>query len=141
MADTKLSTVVGGGGLPKLAPDLTFPSSKISNANYVQITGINAVGSLTTALSLTGKFSVSYLALNSVAAETITVKLTVDGVVIWNDTYANTVTTVNNFIGTLESVSGGAAEQAVQCESSFLLELQTTADTSVNVLYIAREIL
>lgn len=134
---------VGGaaGGLPKLAPDLTYPSNKSSNKNYVYISGINAVGSLTTALSLTGKFSVSYLALGSVAAETITVKLTVDGVVIWNDTYANTATAINNFIGTFENLSDGAAEQAIQCESSFLLELQTTADTSVNVLYVAREIL
>ncbi len=127
----------GGGGLPQLAPDLTYPSDKASSLGTSKaINGISAVGALTTALSLTGKFIIHQLAFTALTAESITIKLTVDSVVIWNDTFV---------CGTTESlindITGAIVQESYSCESAFLLEIQTTADASVNLTYLAREIL
>lgn len=138
MADINLSTVAGSGGaLPKLAPDLTFPSDKSLLSNTIVITGIDGSSGLTTALSLTGKFAISFISLANFIAETSTVKLTIDGVVIWNDTYT-TATGSSNFIGNAVT---NFQESPIQCDTSFLLEIATATDTDVELTYIARPIL
>jgi len=139
MADIKLSTVVGGGGLPKLAPDLTFPSSLFSNTGYSKISGINAVGSLTTALSLTGKFAIDLLQFENITPETMTVKLTVDSVVIWNDSFS--ASSLIRLIGSRTGASNDVPATSISCDTSLLLELQTTADASVDLTYLVRPIL
>jgi hypothetical protein len=142
MASKLLSSTVGGGGLPQLAPDLTFPSSLAGNAGYKRITGINAVGTLTTALSLSGKFYVNALRFEAITAETITIKLTVDGVVIWDDTWANIGTILKLFGRTgADATATDETVEAIQCNESFLLELQTLTDASVTLVYLARPIL
>jgi len=140
MASTLLSSVSGSGGLPKLAPDLTYPSDKSVAANYIRITGIDATGSLTTALSLTGKFLITDIELSFLAAETSTVKLTVDGVVIWNDTYT-TSTSTTVLLGGAVNIGSNHADAVIQCETSLLLELQTITANSVILDYLARPIL
>jgi hypothetical protein len=142
MASKLLSSTVGGGGLPQLAPDLTFPSSLIGNFGFKSIGSINAVGSLTTVLSLSGKFYVNALRIEGLTAETITIKLTVDGVVIWNDTWANP-NTILKLLGRTGVDANATTEtvESIQCNESFLLELQTLTDASVNLKYLARPIL
>lgn len=140
MASKTLSEVVGGGsGLPKLAPDLTYPSTLQSGTGYVRVT-INAVGSLTTALSLSGKFVVERLEFDQLLSETVTIKLTIDGTVIWNDTYTSPAANTVYLLG-LAGVAGITNPSSIRCDSSLLLELQTTTDTSVNLQYVARPIL
>jgi len=120
-----------------LAPDLTFPSSRLTSTNYIRISGIDATGGLTSALSLTGKFSVDLVRLNLLTAETITVKLTVDSVVVWNDTF--TCTTALPLIG---SPTGDAdMNPSIICQESFLLEVQTATDNNISLEYLARPIL
>lgn len=131
----------GGTVLPELAPDLNFVSSRITSAFlFKEITGINAVGALTTALSLTGKFSISYLAFSGVVANDVSrVKLTVDGEIKWD----STLTT--NIVGTVSLVGGVAGTvttpENYMCNDSLLLEVQTITDTDISVRYLVRPIL
>ncbi len=140
MANKTLSSLVGGGGLPRLAPDLTYPSSKAGKENYRAISDINASSGLTTALSLTGNFAVSYLAFRWQTAESNRYKLTVDGVVIWDDTKVADVG-VDVFLGGV-SISGALypSDITIECESSLLLEVHTATDTNIGLNYIARAI-
>ena len=128
--------VGAGGGLPKLAANLTYPNSKSTNNNYITVSGIDATGSLTTLLSLTGKYSIPWLQIQNMLAEAVTVKLTIDSVVIWNESYTNAGTGQSNFFGSPDNQAGVA--EAMQCDSSLLFELQTTTDTSVILNYLAR---
>lgn len=128
----------GGGAGFKLAPDLTFPSDKFSGQHtYKQIYPINAVGSLTTALSLTGKWAVSWLKFGATTSETMTIKLTIDGVVIWNDTFVNTGVDMDLIGFDLNSTD----PIIVVCDSTFLLEVQTTTDADIALSYVARPLL
>jgi hypothetical protein len=136
-----LSSIAGGGGLPRLAPDLTFPSSRVAGgANFKRIT-FNPVGALTTALSLTGKWSVSALVFSGFTAETVTVKLTVDGVIVWNDTHTAQTFNDNVFLGSVGGLASSYADTVTSCNSTFLLEVQTLTDTAVTLDYLARPIL
>ena len=124
-----------GGGLPQLAPDLTFPASVTGGRSTRFISGINAFNALTTAVSFSGKHLVSYLVFTGLTAETVTIKLTIDGVVIWNSTFTSPTT--------LQLLGDGNPSYTEPFESkeSFLLEIQTTSDTNVNLEYLARPIL
>ena len=137
---TLLSSIAGGGGLPRLAPDLTFPSDKNGQQNTKVINGIDGSAELATALSLTGKFIISSITLSNFTAESSTVKLTVDGVVIWNDTYT-TATGPSNFLSGPLGATSTYQDSEIQCNTSFLLEIATTTDTSVDLIYVARPIL
>ena len=134
-----LSSISGGGGLPRLAPDLTYPSSLTATTGYIKVTGINAVGALTTALSLTGKFAIDLLQFENITNESMIIKLTVDGVIIWNDTFASGGSTMSLFGS--RSTNGTDVSSTMQCNSSLLLEVQTTADASIDLVYVARPIL
>jgi len=128
-----------GGGLPRLAPNLTFPGDRPATDGTGQVvTGIDASSRLTTVLSLTGKYVISYIVLSALTAESNTSKLTIDGVVIWSDTY--TTGTSDALFGSVETNAAGISE-SIQCESSFLLEYQTATDTSINLTYQVRPIL
>lgn len=137
------SSITGGGagGLPRLAPDLAYPSTLVISAGYVRII-FNPMGALTTALSLTGKHAIDRLELVNLTLELITIKLTIDGVVIWNSTFSVPGSTLVLFGyggGNTGALSGSSS--TMQCESSLLLEVQTLTDTAVNLQYIARPII
>lgn len=125
----------------KLAPDLLYHSSKESDTGSTTlVSGIDASSGLTTVISLTGKFSVRLMRLDSLIAEQITIKLTIDGVVIWNDTF--TLTSTGLWLWGFEQ--SGSAKTIVEdfiCEESLLLELQTTTASSVDFRYNIRPIL
>ena len=129
-----------GGGLPQLAPDLTYPADRknLNVKTYKEITGIDASGGLTTALSLTGKFAVSLANFLNTTAESMTIKLTIDSVVIWNATFLAT-SGAQYILG--DSGGGNGVAETILCNDSLLLEVQTTADTSINLQYMARPIL
>jgi len=127
-----------GGSLPRLAPDLTYPGDRLtSTIQFSSVTGIDASSGLTTLLNLSGKFYIDFLEIDSITAETNTCKLTVDGVVVWNDTYA---TGTSDYLLGSRGVSNTIAG-SIQCDTSFLLEYQTQTDTSITFNYNARPIL
>tara|TARA_R110002096_G_scaffold135425_1_gene287067 strand:- start:110 stop:535 length:426 start_codon:yes stop_codon:yes gene_type:complete len=128
------------GVTPVLAPDLTYPGDRLGLGTQTikQISGIDASAGLTTALSLTGgKYVVSLLQFVIVALENITIKLTVDGIVVWNSTYLVPSAT-QTLLGT---ISATGQPELIQCNDSFLLEVQTTADTDIALRYLARKTL
>ena len=129
----KTSSLGGGGALPRLAPDLTFPSDKSGISVPALVVVPVTPGVLTTTLSLTGKFDVGLLTYSSLVAEAMTHKLTIDGVVIWNDVgSSNTSETL---------LDGNTYAEHIQCNSSLLLEINTLTDASVTLNYLARPIL
>ena len=144
MPSKLLSSITGGGGSAgvNLAPDLTFPSSINAEAGVVSATGIDASSGLTEILSVTGKFIVDYMYLSALTAENLTVKLTVDGVVVWNSTF--TSGTELALLGGHNGISlghGPSSSASILCNSSLVLEVQTATDTSISFSYLARPIL
>lgn len=127
------------GGLPVLAPDLTYPSRLTATTGYEQVTGINAVGALTTALSLSGSFMVDLLAFDAITNENITIKLTIDGEVKWNSTYNSGAIQLRLFGS--RNANGVEIPSTMYCKSSLLLEIQTLTDSDVDFFYVARPIL
>lgn len=135
---TKTLSQLVGGNVHVLGPDLDFPKDKVNGDNiYLSVGGIDATGGLTTILSLTGRFLVLNLVLNDILASNIaTVKLTVDGVVVWNvDPLTNSTTEA--YIGRA-IFNADATFEPVGCESSFLFQVQMDSDTDISVLYLVR---
>ena len=138
MADKNLSQVIGSvGGAPKLAPDLTWPSDKINGTqNYETLTGIAVTpASLSTVISLTGKFIVHHLNAKNLIAEAMTWKLTIDGEVKWNSVGKSQTSEL-----LLGGIIDNTVRESMQCDSSLLLEVNTTSDTSIDLDYLARPI-
>ena len=133
MAD--LSQFINGGGLPKLAPDLTWPTDVSPASGYKSLLLTLTPATYNTALSLTGKFSVGVINFTSLISEQVDIRLTVDGVVIWNGGQV--------IPGTVFALLGAAASsrQYISCNSSLLLEIQTATDTTCNLNHDARPIL
>lgn len=130
----------GGGEVDKLAPDLTFPSSTWAVGNSTKVTALtDCTGGLTTLISLSGKYILSLIKLYSLAAESTTVKLTIDGVVIWNDTYTPALLSPSLIGGNTTLSYSGSPMFLV--ESSLLLEVQTITATAVQAQWEARPIL
>lgn len=130
----------GGSSIPLLAPDLTYPSDKAADSvTYKSISGIDGTSGLATALSLSGSFKINYLEFNSMTSEQVTIKMTIDGDIIFNDTFNMSSTSLLLFgggMGTLEAEQ----QEVFKCNSSLLLEIQTTTDNSVGLSYLARPI-
>lgn len=134
----KTSSLGGGGGLPRLAPDLTAPTRWGGTNIRAELTGLNSGGSPITVLSITGSAGyISHAYFDVLTAGAQTIKLTIDGVVIFNDVWTTTVTA--------PTLIGGASLSTffydpVSWRSSFLLEV-TSADTSFNFTYTYRRVL
>ena len=128
---------VGGGGLPKLAPDLLYPSQIVVTSAPIRNTGNidTTTGGLVTLLSLTDRSAYSLIQIDGLPLESITLKFTVDGIIILNDTFINAIAT--NF-----SLVGGAAvsDTTYEFNSSLLLEVSSTTGTNVNTEFIVRKI-
>ena len=133
MAD--LSNFLNGGGLPKLAPDLTWPTDVTPASGYKSLLLTLTPATYNTALSLTGKFSIGLISFTQLLNEQVDIRLTVDGVVIWDG--GQTIgTTTFVLLGT-----AGAFRQFISCNTSLLLEIQTVTDTSCTLFHDARPIL
>lgn len=131
---TILLSSFGGGGLPRLAPDLNFPLERASGASTLKSVNLTPTpGTPEAALSLSGKWAVNFLEFLGLTSEALTIKLTVDGVIIWNSTVPPATT--QHLLGEQNT------NEAYQCESSFLLEITTISTTSCRLDYLARPIL
>ena len=126
-------------GVPiQLAPDLTMLEDKVSVAMYTTLTGIVMVAGVEKEiLTMTGKFAVSYLELRALLLESMTIRMEIDGVEIWDSTR---IMTSSNF--PLWSVLADQNQLgAFQVGSSLKLFLTTTTDTDVDLFYTARKVL
>lgn len=140
MAVRTLLTLAGAQTLPKLAPDLTFLTDRaLTTVDYAQITAIDATGgTLTTILSITGKFEIQLIDIASISANDLRkVKITIDGVVIYSETGISVNGTSLRLIG--EGI--GESGEHLRCDDSFLFELDTNADSSITFNYKVRPIL
>lgn len=131
-----LNSVTGGGSLPRLAEDLTFTSDLLAGEGYKQITGIDGTLGYTAALSLTGKFSISFLMLTGFTSGTLDIRLTIDGEVIWDSNYLSATDVY--LLGSISSTSQVASDSPIKCNSSFLLEISTSVDSTIGLNYLAR---
>lgn len=117
--------------LPKLAPDLNYVADKaIGTATYTIVTGIDGSSGFVPALSLIGSFSIEMLEFTSVTTLDTTVRLTVDGVEIWNS-LAGAGTSLNLISDTVTVQASGT----YMCEESFLLEVATVLDNNITLNY------
>lgn len=131
---------IGGGDaqvLPRLAPDLLYPSMKQTTSMQYKPVSVTGATSLVTALQLTGKWAIQKLSLAPIVAGSLTVKLTIDGETIWD----TTVQTGNTEVALL----GGAAttswvDEAYMCNSSLKLEVKHSVATALSLYYLARPI-
>lgn len=149
MADQLLSTIIGAGGggggsIMQLAPDLNFPaniSQGLANGWMYTVALPDTTGGMTTVLNLTGKWWIRDLYFRDMITDaTLYVKLTIDGVVIW-DALSSPTGTQFTLLGVAPGGSIVSADSGIMCESSFVLEVQATADTSITFRYTARPIL
>ena len=142
MADIKLSTIAGGnGGLPLLAPDLTYPADRaVDTSTDKLITGLNPLGGFQTMLSLTGKFAIKLLRFENISGSEslFNVKLTVDGEVKWQAQAGTPSSTTQALLGVFD---GSGTQETIGCNSSLLLEVQTAVDGGIDLRYNARPIL
>jgi len=126
-------------GMPVLAPDLTAPTTWDGLAPTTTITGIDASSGLTTVLSLPDASGyITWLNFGSMTAEDYTIKLTIDGAVIWNDVWTVTGSTAQ-LIGAASTAA--KVYDPVAFNNSFLLEIQSTSDNNICATYMRRKLL
>ena len=127
------STSTGGGVF--LAPNLSFAGDS-NNSGYIA-SNETTTSSLAPILTLTGKFILDLCFITSMIAESTDIKLTVDSVVIWDETF--TSGTSLDLIGLTSA--RGVSQEGVRCDTSLVLELAKATDTSITLNYLARPIL
>ena len=132
------------GSVTALAPDLLFFDRQAASTVIYSVLNIDPSGGLTTALSLSGKYMINSIGFYNVTQETVTVKLTIDGVVIINNTFTayTSISVINTHQG--QAVFGSVSQMGFapfMCNSSLLLEIQTATDPSVDLQYNVRPIL
>ena len=114
----------------KLAVDLTAPTTWNGESSIVSVTGIDASSGLTTVFSVpSAKGVVSRVSFGAMTSQDYTVKLTID-----NEVKYNGVWTVTDAGPVLFGGNGGnnSMYDPVFFEENFLLEIQSTSDTSIN---------
>ena len=132
MASKTLSSIVGGGGLPQLAPDLTWPSRRVSSSTLTeQVLAIDVSGVvLQEVLNKNGKFFLEALFFDSLSAGVVSVKLTIDGVIIFNDSYTSSTADV--------LVDNDSPSERFEVKSNITLEYATAVDTNITLNYVLR---
>lgn len=136
---TKASTVYGsssGGVRPNGLQGFSFDlaGGLLTGLGVGSASGINISTGLVTVLSLSGRFSIAYLALLNVAigANNLRIVLEIDGVTVVDSTQA---------ASTLNSVQVINYYQPITCQSSLVLKAQKPTATSVSVQYQAISLL
>lgn len=128
-----------GTAMNQFAPELTYPTTRQLATSYVGVSGIDASGSLTIILSLTGKFIVEMVYLDGLATTDIDQwKLTIDGVIIHNEDGLSVTATIIPVFGQVDQDNG---PQMIIVDKSFLLEIEMASDTFINVFYAIKPIL
>lgn len=138
MAGFKEVQGVSMGALPQLAPDLLFPSQ--TGASPLRSVSANVSTGMTTVLNITGKGMISYLDLYGQGTTgTAKIKLTIDGVPIWDDT-TNIKATSSYLLGSSEGRAGTAHEIPYVFNQSLKLEYYKPGVTDLIVSYVTRPI-
>lgn len=132
----KVYSSSGSAGF-KLAPDLNYPDNVSANDGHITVIGSNAASSYKTVLSLSGKWVIDLLYFYNLKAERVDIKLTIDGVIIWDSGQSIPSTTLK-LIGNIGTAN---TRQPFICEESLLLEVKTTTNYLFNLSYSARPIL
>jgi len=143
MATKTLSEIIGGGGFPiRLAVDTTFFTDKVSGVFNKRITGIDASAALTEVLGLTGRFIVYSLTLTGLIANDLTdIRLTVDGVNIWDENSITVSATVEPLLGEIASAGVEGFFEPMLVQTDFSLKVKMATDTAIGIDYAARPIL
>lgn len=142
MGTKTLSQVIGGSHGIRLAPDLLFPKNKIDTVAFVIVSAIDASAGLTVLLNLIGAFEIRMLRLSALTTNDIArIKLTVDGVVIWDVDPVTNNATSEVYIGENWNSNNGKVSESIICDSNFKFEVETDADTSITLDYAVRPIL
>ena len=140
---TGIASSLGTANEVRLDPDLDWPSRLAAQAaeQYYESNTFDPSGSLTEALGLAGKFNVYGLSLIGVpTAELCTVKLTIDGEVIWNAVDFTPTHGIIYLHGATTQGSQSSSFQPFICRTSLSLEVETAADNSVTLQYLVRPI-
>ncbi len=128
----------GGAELPKLAPDLTSFTDREPSGATVNVSGIDATGSLTTLLSLTGAFLIDILYIGAMATNDLDqITLTIDGVVIWNEDGLSDNIAAHNILGNLDGDHG----HQIRCDASLLFQVEMSSDNLIDLIYKVRPLL
>ena len=126
-------------GLPQLAPDLTYPKDKQNAQSLVKSVTATVGASPVTMLSVSGKCVLSSLALGGLSTSgTLTVELVIDGVPIWNTSFANTSSTLNLLGSVGSNVPGDFNGYAVN--PTLTLRLTQSVSSSVICSFLVRPI-
>lgn len=131
----------GGSSALEFAPEAITAGEAMNNTTSITIAV--TPGSYSTLLTATGKFNLNFISVSGVAVENHRIRLTADGVVVWN-TGDLAITTGSMILFGGNSTVGfniGAVVENRLIKTSILLEIQTTADTSVNLNYRLRPVL
>lgn len=133
-----IDSTVQPTGLINLAPDLTRLGNQAAGQAYVSVIGIDTTGAPTNILTLAGHFSVSLLRLSGMLAENITVTLTVDGEIKFNQTFTANTTGVIVFGNA--SASNSYGPESFEVKASLTLDVEMATDTSINFDHLVRPI-
>ena len=126
-------------GLPQLAPELGYPSLA-GNANNRSITGINLTTTLSTVMEVSGKWHISYLtAAFGALGVNVRIKLTVDGVPIWDSTKALSTTVIQHLLGLYDNIPI-RYDPVYMFNSTFKLEMSASVPTTLRIDFGARPI-
>lgn len=136
---TGISSTIQPAGLINLAPDLTRLGTQAAGQAFVSVLGIDTTGSPTNILTLAGHFSVSLLRLSNLTAENITVTLTVDGEIKFNETF--TANTTGVIVYGNAAASNSYAAESFEVKASLTLDVEMATDTAINFDYLARPII
>ena len=128
-----------GGGLPQLAPDLTFPADKASaSTGYSQIVVPVVAGVETTTLNLSGKWAVYRIWYTLLSTEVMHHYMENDGIVIWDDDGA--AGTTFSLYGNEGAANVPFASSGFEVKTDLTLKITTITDTSVTINIDARPI-
>jgi len=123
-------SITVSGGLPKLAANLSWPSTPGNGLDYEDISETFTAGVLSEILNRDGRFSLSHLVIKNQIAETTTIVLTIDGEVVMNDIDFTSFTTTQ-LIGSSSTID--KLNTSFLVESNITLEIKKATDTSVDI--------
>ena len=139
MAVKPLNALIGQNAGVRPAVWTDWLETRVLSGQYTLIEGLDASSALTTILSLTGKFRIESLFVSSLISNDVDKwKLTVDGVVVHNETGLSSNST-SVFLHNDFDLNHGPS--LMQCNESFLLQVQMSTDSDIDVYYGARPIL
>ena len=127
-----LQSIASSNEFIRLAPNTSYPED-IGVQPYKVVSAVDTSAALTEILALTGKYAIGFIEVISILnAQSIDVKLTIDGVVIWDDNIASSGTALYLLPG---------RNQGYIVNESLSLEIRVVTDTNISLYYQVHPIL